>query len=239
MKPLMKSKESFEAFYNEPDPWKECERINRVYYKKILLSFFYPTKQHPTIEIGCGEGEHFFSIFFNKIESKFLGIDISENAIARALNRRKKLGKESTKIDFLQGNFQTAINAIEDLKSDAVNVLILETLYYLSDDEIVNFFKCLLATNKKITLLISSLNLNVLEGREYLTLRKVQKLISAEKSISLYGCYPIIMKKKSFLFLIWFLFSTFKGGDLHKNISLLCRFSSARNNLFLLKVNHH
>ena len=239
MKPLMKSKESFEAFYNEPDPWKEYERINRVFYKKILLSFFYPTKKQPTIEIGCGEGEHFFSIFFNKIESKFLGIDISENAIARALNRRKKLGNESSKIDFLQGDFQTAINAIKDLKSDAANVLILETLYYLSDDEIVNFFKCLLATNKKITLLISSLNLNELEGREYLTLRKVQKLISAEKSISLCGCYPIIMKKKSFLFLIWFLFTALKGGDLHKNISALCRFSSARNNLFLLKVNHH
>jgi SAM-dependent methyltransferase len=191
----------------------------------------------PTIEIGCGEGEHFFSIFLDIIENEYIGIDIADNAVSRALDRRNVLRNVNAKIDFLQGDFQSAVDAVGNLNSDTVNILILEALYYLSDDEILEFFKSLVATNKEITLIISSLNVKELKGREYLTLMKIQKLISHVEGISLNGCYPITMKKKSFLFPIWFTFAALRNGNLDKNISLLCRSSAARNNLYMLKVN--
>lgn len=72
-------------------------------------------------------------------------------------------------------------------------------------------------------------------------LKKIQKIISTlkSKSISLSGYYPITMKKKSILFPIWFINTALRGNRLNTNESVLCKFSAARNNLFVLKVNTH
>ena len=58
----------------------------------------------------------------------------------------------------------------KDLNSDAVNILVLEAQYYLSDDKIIDSLIRLVGTDKQINILAGSLNAELLDGREYLTL---------------------------------------------------------------------
>ena len=110
-------------------------------------------------------------------------------------------------------------------------------MYYLNDDEIYWFLKSLLETKKNITLLVSSLNVKKLAGREYLTVDKIKCIVANIKNVNLVSYYPISVKKKSLAYSVWLLTTAFNIKRCTVGYSSLSSTSAARNNFFKLEIN--
>lgn len=232
----MKTKDDFEDFYENQDPWGEQQRVEKIHYKKILKAFLDDTKYFPIIEVGCGEGVHYNKIYRNILLSEYKGYDISKNAIDRAQNNSGHNLKLKN-ADFEQGDFDTCILYASKSNENKLNIIVLETLYYLSDDEIYQFLKALVETKKNITLFCSSLNEKKLNGREYLTVDKMKCIAANIKNVNLVSYYPISVKKKSLAYPVWLLMTVFNVKRCTVGYSSLSSTSAARNNIFKLEIN--
>ncbi len=152
------SKDDFNIFYEEIDPWKikgnivteiMVSRLRRLFRNQTFLN---------GIDLGCGEGTVTSQLDF---VNKWTGLDISKIAIDRAKEKHPKI--------------QFVVMDINDISKNDIGpfdfILCLETIYYLSLEQQINFLKNLIPLGTPLAVYCISL---VVSGpsqyREYPTL---------------------------------------------------------------------
>lgn len=83
------------------------------------------------MDLGCGTGEFLSYLGENRFHGKLYGMDISEDAI----NRGKKSGFESEKINLYVGDIFDLANNIEKIKIDSIDIFSFMFVLHEFDDE--------------------------------------------------------------------------------------------------------
>jgi SAM-dependent methyltransferase len=121
------TKEDFNNLFNEPDPWQLNRKVEQLRYRISIdyIKKINKNKSTEILELGCAEGN--FTEYLSREKYRIKSIDISENAIKRAI--KKNLANTgfvcSEMIDYVKNNSLKKFD----------NILLLESLCYLKNEE--------------------------------------------------------------------------------------------------------
>ena len=130
------------AFYT-PEEYADCLKI--LFDVNRLLGFFRSTvkllKQFPgdasLVDVGCGGGLFLLHLSQHYPNMQFLGLDVSEVAIAQATNELMHSRSSFGKVEF-QLQHQLAL----DLAKQSVDIVLITLVcHHLDDDELVGFLQ--------------------------------------------------------------------------------------------------
>ena len=91
---MIQSKEELEQWYGRPDPWEYEVNPDDLTRRSMLLSELPKRRYLRALDIGCGEG----FVTRHLPAEKIIGVDLSEQAIARANQH------SSDRLSFQQGS---------------------------------------------------------------------------------------------------------------------------------------
>jgi trans-aconitate methyltransferase len=114
----------FELKYRTPDPWSYAATPYQRQKAGLALSLI-PLRAYPqALEVGCGEGVFSSQLLAAREVGEFLGIDISERALARARARCAA---------YPNARFETRNILASEPAGPFDLVILCEILYYLGD----------------------------------------------------------------------------------------------------------
>ena len=142
------SKNNFDELFNVENPWKLNSPVEQLRYRLTLnyiMKNFIPKSTY-ILELGCAEGN--FTEWLSKYGYKTTAVDISENAIKKA--NEKKIPQTQ----FVRSGM---IEYVENYEISKYNVILLmECFYYLTAELKYKFISLLFEkTNPEVTIFIS------------------------------------------------------------------------------------